>query len=149
MECFHGSKIALLIDGCLVTYKRDNIPSIPFPNLWDLPGGGRQGSETPEECAARELCEEFNIRLQPFRFFYKRRYPDINSRAKGSYFLAALITQDELDSIEFGTEGQSWELMTYDQFLENPKAVPHLKLRLKELLVSGVVEDVLSRHNDS
>nr|WP_231692828.1 NUDIX domain-containing protein [Vibrio campbellii] len=28
-----------------------------YPNYWDLPGGGREGNETPEDCALRELKE--------------------------------------------------------------------------------------------
>ncbi|HFQ5342884.1 TPA: hypothetical protein ACGVA0_004511, partial [Vibrio vulnificus] len=36
----------------ILTYKRDNISSISYPNCWDLPGGGREGNETPEDCRA-------------------------------------------------------------------------------------------------
>ncbi|MCO6425117.1 hypothetical protein GOB91_08335 [Sinorhizobium meliloti] len=39
---FTGSKIALIVGGGLITYKRDQKPDIPFPGMWDLPGGGRE-----------------------------------------------------------------------------------------------------------
>src|SRR5690606_34782771 len=45
-EAFSGAKIALVCGGRLVTYQRDAKPSIPWPGLWDLPGGGREGVET-------------------------------------------------------------------------------------------------------
>ena len=56
---FGGAKIALVQDGLILTYLRDDKPDIRFPGLWDLPGGGREGGETPLACVARELFEEF------------------------------------------------------------------------------------------
>lgn len=44
---FSGAKIALLCDGQLLTYQRDDKPGIPWPGLWDLPGGGRESDESP------------------------------------------------------------------------------------------------------
>lgn len=55
--------MALLCDGSILTYLRDDKVGIPFPGFWDLPGGGREGSESPVECALRELEEEFALRL--------------------------------------------------------------------------------------
>lgn len=47
---FSGAKIALLKDDQILSILRDDIPTIPFPNTWDLPGGGREGEETPFDC---------------------------------------------------------------------------------------------------
>ena len=44
---FSGCKIALLRDDKLLTILRDDISTIPWPNMWELPGGGREGEETP------------------------------------------------------------------------------------------------------
>ena len=44
---FSGCKIALLCDDKLLTILRDDKASIPYPNMWELPGGGREGEETP------------------------------------------------------------------------------------------------------
>ena len=49
---FSGCKIALLCDDKLLTILRDDISTIPWPNMWELPGGGREGEETPFECVA-------------------------------------------------------------------------------------------------
>ena len=62
---FSGAKIAVITGTRILTYKRDNIPTIPFPGLWDLPGGGREGGEGPLDCALRELEEEFALQLRP------------------------------------------------------------------------------------
>ncbi len=37
---------------------RDDIPSIPFPGMWDLPGGHIENSESPQYCIQREMLEE-------------------------------------------------------------------------------------------
>ncbi|ACF45967.1 MAG: NUDIX hydrolase [Prosthecochloris sp.] len=37
---------------------RDDIPSIPFPGMWDLPGGHIENSESPQCCIQREMLEE-------------------------------------------------------------------------------------------
>ena len=40
---------------------RDNKIDIPFPNMWDIPGGKIEESETPEEAIRREMMEEMSI----------------------------------------------------------------------------------------
>ena len=62
-DLFHGAKIAILWRDSVVSILRDDKPEIPFPNFWDLPGGGREGSETPVECVLRETEEELSLRL--------------------------------------------------------------------------------------
>ncbi|HEL0020985.1 TPA: 7,8-dihydro-8-oxoguanine-triphosphatase [Streptococcus equi subsp. zooepidemicus] len=36
---FSGAKLALISNGKILTILRDAIPTIPYPNMWDLPGG--------------------------------------------------------------------------------------------------------------
>ena len=40
---------------------RDDNPEIPFPNMWDLPGGKVENGETPEMAIRREMNEELGI----------------------------------------------------------------------------------------
>jgi len=47
---FSGCKIAYVYEGRILVYKRDNNINIPYSGLWDLPGGGRDGKESPEQC---------------------------------------------------------------------------------------------------
>jgi hypothetical protein len=50
MTDFVGCKAALFCGDALLTYLRDDKPGLPWAAKWDLPGGGREGSETPEAC---------------------------------------------------------------------------------------------------
>lgn len=40
---------------------RDNKIDIPFPNMWDIPGGGVENGELPEDTVRREMVEELGI----------------------------------------------------------------------------------------
>ena len=53
----------------ILLFLRDDIPSIPYPNMWDIPGGHVEKGETPEECIVREMKEEINLDLQEFELF--------------------------------------------------------------------------------
>lgn len=78
MQPFNGVKAALIHDGELVMFLRDNKPGLRFANLWDFPGGGREGEETPAECLIREVQEEFSITLDPTSIIWQREYPAMN-----------------------------------------------------------------------
>ncbi|MEL6643837.1 MAG: NUDIX hydrolase [Pseudomonadota bacterium] len=134
MSAFTGAKIALVLGDQLVTYLRDDIPSIPYPGWWDLPGGAREGDESPEDCALRETEEEFGLRLPPSRIIWKRHYPSMFVPGSDGYFFAAPITEDEVASIRFGDEGQWWRMMGHAEFLAHEGAVPFLRDRFREYL---------------
>ena len=70
---FVGCKLALIHGAHILTYLRDDKPGLHWANMWDLPGGGREGDETPEACVLRELHEEFGLTLA-------RRTPDLAAR---------------------------------------------------------------------
>jgi 8-oxo-dGTP diphosphatase len=42
---------------------RDDDPTIPYPNMWDLPGGHLEEGETPEQAIRREMKEELDFDL--------------------------------------------------------------------------------------
>lgn len=130
VESFSGAKIALLCGEKIVTYLRDKKPSIPFPDHWDLAGGGREGNETPEQCVLRETEEEFGLKLEASRIEWRRRYPNATTPGEHAYFMVARISQAEISAISFGDEGQFWRLMRIQDFLDHPNAVPQLQSRL-------------------
>lgn len=131
---FSGAKIALLCDGQLLTYLRDDKPSIPWPGMWDLPGGGREGDETPLQTAARETMEEFNLTLDLAWVVWERVYPGRGSHGLDTWFFVARVPSGTFEKVVFGDEGQRWEVMTSEAFLRMEGAIVHLQDRLREFI---------------
>lgn len=131
---FSGTKIALICETSLVAYLRDQKEGIPWPGMWDLPGGGREGEEDPIECALREVEEEFGLRIPPERVRNLTRYESQSPAGMDTYFCIADIEPDEIEQIEFGEEGQRWSLMSIDEFVKHEEAIPHLQKRLTQVL---------------
>ena len=131
---FSGCKIALLCDGRLLTILRDDFPTIPWPNMWELPGGGREGEETPFECVQREVFEELGLKLEEADILWVKAYPGMLDPDKTSIFMVGTITQEECASIVFGDEGQTYQMMDVSQFLSDKKVIPQLQNRLKDYL---------------
>jgi 8-oxo-dGTP diphosphatase len=133
---FSGTKVALLHGTDTVAYLRDEKPGIPFPGLWDLPGGGRENGEGPVECGLREVEEEFGLSLDPGSVLLIERH---RSRIGGldTYFCAMQIGDDDVARIRFGDEGQCWTMMPIREFVTHARAIPHLQYRLGALMDSG------------
>ncbi|NTV08230.1 MAG: NUDIX domain-containing protein [Chlorobium limicola] len=55
---------------------RDDKPGIPYPNMWDLPGGHVEASETPEACIVREMQEEIETDVSSCRLYAVCDFPD-------------------------------------------------------------------------
>lgn len=135
---FNGTKIALLCGDKMVAYLRDNKPGIPFPGMWDIPGGGREGDETPIECGLREVEEEFGLRLEAADVLLIERHQSLTG-GLDNYFCAIQITEADVAVVQFGNEGQRWEMMRVTDFVNHERAVPHLRDRLRAILDTGVV----------
>ena len=131
---FSGCKIALLCDDRLLTILRDDKASIPYPNMWELPGGGREGEETPFECVQREVFEELSLKLEETAIVWAKEYQGMLDPDKTSIFMAGTITQQECASIVFGDEGQAYQMMDVSQFLADEKVIPQLQDRLSDYL---------------
>lgn len=126
---FTGAKAALFCDGFVLTYLRDEKPGLRWPGLWDLPGGGREGAEGPEDCLLRELWEEFGLRLSADRLVWRRVFPSMVEAGQTSVFFGGWLTRQEVAAIRFGDEGQGWELMPVVGFLGHSNAVPEMQRR--------------------
>lgn len=59
----------------LLTKRRDNVP---YPNLWEFPGGKLEADEDPRDCIVRELKEELDIEVTPGEIVEAiyHRYPE-------------------------------------------------------------------------
>lgn len=134
MSDFSGAKIALFLEGKLVVYLRDNKPGLRFAGMWDFPGGGREKDETPLECITREVQEEFCITLKSEQIIWQKEYTAMHDDSQRAYFFVANVSQEQVNNIQFGEEGQRWKLMTVESFLSRDDAIPALKGRLSDYL---------------
>ena len=126
---FVGAKAALFCGTSVLVCLRDDRPDLRWPGLWDLPGGGREGDEGPEDCLLRELWEEFGLDLTSDRLVWRRVFPSMVDAGRESVFFGGWLTPDEVAAIRFGDEGQGWELMPVEGFLGHPLGVPEMQRR--------------------
>jgi 8-oxo-dGTP diphosphatase len=133
---FIGSKAAFFHDGALLCYLRDAHDGLAWPEMWDLPGGGREGNETPEACLLRELHEEFGLTLPPQRLIWRQGFPAMRDPKRLSYFFAGHLSADDIQAIKFGSEGQHWQMMRVEEFLAHPRAIPDLQHRVAAALAA-------------
>jgi len=126
--------LALLTGGKVISILRDDRADIPFPACWDLPGGGREGDETPAQCALRETQEELGLLLPEAALLWRRAFVSTTDPEAAGWFFVAEITQNQVGQIRLGNEGQRWRQMGVDQFLRLSDAVPYLQHRLRVYL---------------
>lgn len=128
---FNGAKLAILVSDQILTILRDDIPTIPWPGQWDLPGGRREGDESPKACAIRETEEELGLTLAEedlvFGFSTQEQHGQV-------WFFAAECPDLDVSTVVFGDEGQEWKLAPIDWFLDHDEAIPHLKDNLRQYL---------------
>lgn len=129
---FIGVKIALLCGDKVLVYLRDNKPGINFPGLWDLPGGGREDHETPEECITRELQEECQFTLQPEQIVFKKFLPALHDDSLTSCFMVADVSEEDIAGMHFGEEGSKWQLMPVQDYLQRDDGVKPLQERFQK-----------------
>lgn len=126
---FRGAKLALFIGGQLAVIMRDATPGLVWAGHLDLPGGGREGDETPEVCALRETREELGLIVEETALIWKRRFRASNGQPV--WFFAAHLPAERAREIRFGNEGQYWQLMPPDEYLAHPRAIPHFAERVR------------------
>ena len=126
---FQGVKVALINNGKVLTILRDNIPNIPYPNMWDLAGGGRENEESPYETMRREVLEELNIDIPKSNVVWVKHYESLTKPGKKSVFMVANISDHQIESIKFEEEGQGYKMVTFQEFLDNKDVIEQLKHR--------------------
>ena len=138
---FSGAKLALFLGPDLLVIRRDDRPDIPYPDHWDLPGGGREGNETPQACALRETQEEVGLVLAPSSLVWSRSY----RRPRGLvWFFAAHLPVGVSAEIQFGSEGQGWRMMAPEEYINHPLAVPHFAEQLRHYMADDQFPDRLA-----
>lgn len=137
-EAFHGAKLALLRGDQLVSILRDKNPEIPYPDMWDLPGGGREGTESPETCVLRELREELSLSLSEADLLWKRQYVSDLDGKSTTWFFVAEVPELDINRIRLGDEGQAWRMWDLARFLRIGNVVPMMQDRLGEYVAERV-----------
>ena len=132
---FHGVKVAVLVGDKLLMHLRDDKPGLFNANMWDFPGGGREGNETPEECAIREIKEEFGIDIVSEVFVWKKEYPAQKDPNQKAVFMVAMVPEDVIKNIKL-TEGQRWSIFDQETFFQDKNVIEALKSRFKDYLES-------------
>ena len=90
-----GCSIIFLNDRRQVLlFLRDDNPAIPYPNMWDIPGGHVEEDETPAQCIVREMKEEMGLELEGFHLFSIREY---NDRIEYTYWKKDNLDIDRID----------------------------------------------------
>jgi 8-oxo-dGTP diphosphatase len=131
MAGFHGAKAGIIVGGRLLTVLRDDIAGIAWPGWWDLPGGGREAAETPQETVLREIREEVGLVIAPGLLEWGRAFRSDAPAETVSWFFGIRLDAGREAEIVLGDEGQEWRLVDVGEFLDNPRAIPFLKERLQ------------------
>ncbi len=129
---FRGAKLALFIGGHLAVIMRDDKPGLPWAGYLDLPGGGREGLESPEDCALRETQEELGLIVPRSELIWKREY--VASSGEPVWFFGAMLHADRARDVRMGDEGQYWTLMKPQDYLTHDRAIPHFATRVADFL---------------
>lgn len=132
---FTGTKLILTCNAHLLVLLRDDIATIAWPGHWDLPGGGREGDESPLDCGLRELFEETGLRL-PAERLSGRALPSVNRPGRLAWMFRAELTAIEAQSVRLGDEGQELRLMPLAEYLSHPRAIPHFRDMVHDVLAS-------------
>ena len=91
----------------ILLFLRDNKPDLPYPNMWDVPGGNVEPNEHPEECIIREMKEEMDLDIDEFKLFSKIEFED---RIEYTFWTRADFDIDDIDLME----GQKLKWFTRD-----------------------------------
>jgi 8-oxo-dGTP diphosphatase len=130
LGAFDGAKAAVFLGQGLLVYRRDDRPGLRHAGLWDFPGGGREGAETPRQTLRREVMEEFGLDLPDASLRWQRSFAASHDPALRVWFFVACLPAAAAGRVRFGDEGQEWRLMSWPRFRDLPDAVPDLAPRL-------------------
>ncbi|KKU64278.1 MAG: MutT/NUDIX family protein [Candidatus Amesbacteria bacterium GW2011_GWA1_47_16] len=116
-----GAKGLVVYKNNILLYLRDNKPGIPYPNMWDMPGGGREEGESFEETARREIKEEFGVRPINIKYIGSEYYS-----GREAWRFICFLDQEEYEKIKLGDEGKKYKFFTLDE-ISNLNLIQPLK----------------------
>lgn len=130
---FNGAKGLVFLADKIITYRRDH-KTTRFPGCIDLPGGGREGNESPFQTFKREIKEEFGLDIQESDIDFSATVRSIVEPAKNSYFVVTKPLSFKPSDVVFGNEGSEWLLLTPEEFVNRPDGIERQQKRVKKYL---------------
>ena len=125
---FHGAKVAILVGGSILLIRRDEIPTIPWPGYWDMPGGAREPGETASVCVIRETEEELGVSIPNNALKWRGCW---ESAPNHIWFFVVEWPDFDIRTLRFGGEGQRFAIAPIEWFLTSARAIPSQKVRLR------------------
>ena len=137
---FSGAKGIIFLGDKILVYRRDN-KTRNFPLCIDLPGGGREGDESPFDTLRREVMEEFGIKITINEIVSSfRQDSNVNPGTKAFFFVVKILDIETKD-IVFGNEGTEWMLMTTDEFIHRSDGIKGQQKRVEKCLAGKMVSE--------
>jgi 8-oxo-dGTP diphosphatase len=130
---FSGAKGIVFLGEHMLVYRRDTKTN-NFPLRIDLPGGGREGNETPFETFQREVGEEFGLKVREEEVVYSCSVPSVMNPDTVSFFLFARTTRFVPEDVVFGNEGVEWMLMSPNEFVQRRDGIEWQQERVARYL---------------
>jgi 8-oxo-dGTP diphosphatase len=119
--------------GKILVYTRDNNTQY-YPGYLDLPGGGTENGETVFETYSREVKEEFGLDISREHIVYARAYMSSRFVGQTVYFLVAVLPEEDIKKIRFGSEGINPAVIDIEDYLKSEKIMPDHKDRINKFL---------------
>lgn len=130
---FDGAKGPIFIcEKVLILQRDDNTKDYPF--YIDLPGGGKENTESAFETFQRETKEEFGINIEKEDIVYAKLYMSDSQNNRESYFIVAKLNNFNDKDIVFGDEGFGYSLVSIEDYLKIKKIVPNQREKFLEYL---------------
>jgi 8-oxo-dGTP diphosphatase len=126
---FNGAKGLVFLGDKILTYRRD-YKTNNKPGCIDLPGGGREGDESPFDTFQREIKEEFGIDIEKDDIHFCCPVQSSMEPGKTSYFLVAKPLNITAADVVFGNEGSEWLLMKPEEFIARPDGIERQQKRV-------------------
>ncbi len=130
---FNGAKGLVFLGEKILTYRRD-YKTENKPGCIDLPGGGREGDESPFETFQREVKEEFGLSLTKENILFSCPHQSVIDPAKESYFIVAKLSEVRVGDVVFGDEGVEWFFMDPEEFISRSDGIERQQKRVSSYL---------------